>query len=454
MASMTVVGGGLAGCEAAWQLAERGHSVDLLEMRPERPTPAHETGDLAELVCANSLKSTALGTAHGALKAELGQLGSLLLSLAERHRVPAGQALAVDRRAFARAVTCTLQAHPRIELRRQECETLPQGPEMALLAAGPLVSEPLAGALADLLGAEHLYFYDAIAPIVERESVDERIAFWASRYGKGDADYLNCPMNRQEYETFYRALLQAERVTPRGFERAMFFDACQPVERIAESGPESLTFGPLKPVGLVDPRIDGRPWAVVQLRREDEAGSSFNMVGFQTRLTFSEQRRVFRLIPGLGEARFLRFGSIHRNTYLNAPVHLDPDLALKAAPHLFVAGQLSGGEGYVESIATGLWAALQMDARARATTLPAPPTTTTLGGLLGHLRTARGRRFQPSNVHWGLVQPLQRAPRRRRDRRAALGERALREMTAWVQQVGLRPAAEPPQAAASDSGQG
>lgn len=443
MTPITVVGGGLAGSEAAWQLAERGHAVRLLEMRPDPLTPAHATGNLAELVCANSLKSVALGTAHGALKAELQHLGSLLLAVAHRTRVPAGQALAVDREAFGRAVTEEITAHPLIELVRQECQTLPEGPTLALLAAGPLMSEPLAAALAALLGADHLHFYDAIAPIIEADSVDERVAFWATRYGRGEADYLNCPMNRGEYETFYLALRAAERVTPRGFEDARFFDACQPVERIADSGPESLTFGPLKPVGLIDPRTDERPWAVVQLRREDVAGTAFNLVGFQTRLTIPEQRRVFRLIPGLGAVRFLRHGSIHRNTYIDAPRHLAPDLSLRAAPHLFVAGQLSGGEGYVEAMATGLWAGLQMDARIRGVELPTPPATTTLGGLLRHLSAERGGRFGPSNVHWGLVAPLHKAPRRRRERREALGQRALAELVAWTEAVGLRRAHPP-----------
>ncbi len=441
--SITVVGGGLAGAEAAWQLARRGHAVRLLEMRPTRSTPAHETADLAELVCSNSLKSEALDAAHGALKAELRCADSLLLRCAQESRVPAGQALAVDRRQFSARVEAALAALPSLQIERRELTELPPADAgLCLLASGPLTSDALATALRTLLGAEHLSFYDAIAPIVDGDSVDLRIAFWASRYGKGEADYLNCPMNRQEYETFLAALLEADAVEARSFEQAQFFEACQPVEHIARSGPESLTFGPLKPVGLVDPRTDEKPWAVVQLRREDAAGRAFNLVGFQTRLRIPEQRRVFRLIPGLGEARFLRYGSIHRNTYIDAPRHLNADLSLRLAPWTFVAGQLSGAEGYLESVGTGLLAALQIDARLRGVALPPPPPSTTLGSLHRHLTWPHGgARFSPSNVHWGMVEPLLRPPRAKNLRRQALGERAVADFAAWWAQH-LGPAAE------------
>ncbi len=434
-----VVGGGLAGSEAAWQLLRLGHRVRMLEMRPRKMTEAHRTAGLAELVCTNSLKSERIDAAHGALKGELAVAGSLLLEVARATRVPAGQALAVDRAAFSEGVSEALESQPRFTLEIREVQDLSEvdgGPgSPTLVAAGPLCSDPLARSFERLLGEEHLYFYDAIAPIVDGSTIDYSIAFWATRYGKGGADYLNCPMNQEEYRTFLDALLSAERVDPRPFEDMRFFDACQPVEQIGDTGPESLTFGPMKPVGLVDPRTDEKPYAVVQLRRENPEGTAFNLVGFQTRLTFPEQRRVFRLIPGLGRAKFLRYGSIHRNTYIHAPRHLDQDLSLKEAPGLFVAGQLSGAEGYLEAVTTGLMAALFMDARLRGEPLPPPPRTTLAGGLLRYLThgPADGS-FSPSNAHWGLVPPLDVAPRGRRARqarRAMLGERAVADFRGW-----------------------
>ena len=432
MADVLVVGGGLAGCEAAWQLAERGHTVTLREMRPVRSTPAHQTQDLAELVCTNSFKSEDLGNAHGLLKAEMRDLGSILLRAADAARVPAGQALAVDRDVFAREMTERMQRHPNITVERGETTALPDG--RAIIATGPLTSASLAAGIATLLGDEGLAFYDSIAPIISDDSIDTEIAFFASRWDKGgDDDYLNCPMSREEYESFIRELRAADVYPGHDWENIPYFEGCLPIEVMAERGADTLRFGPMKPVGLRDPRTGKRPWAVVQLRREDRTGQMWNMVGFQTRLRTGEQRRIFRMIPGLAEAEFLRTGSIHRNTYLNFPARLNAYGAAPARPDLIFAGQLTGVEGYMESAASGILAGINMD-RILASQEPVlPPSTTMLGALLHYLRTAEPGRFQPMNSNFGLLDPLTDHIRDKSLRRERMVQRAREEFAAWVQ---------------------
>ncbi|HEX5829819.1 MAG TPA: methylenetetrahydrofolate--tRNA-(uracil(54)-C(5))-methyltransferase (FADH(2)-oxidizing) TrmFO [Gemmatimonadaceae bacterium] len=434
-----VVGGGLAGSEAAWQLAERGHRVLLHEMRPVRGTAAHKTDRLAELVCSNTFKSTELTNAHGLLKAEMRRLGSVVLRAADEARVPAGSALAVDRDVFSAGVSARLLAHPNVTLVRDEVTALPSP---AVIATGPLTSDALAKSVRARLGVESLAFYDAIAPIVSRESVDESIAFVASRWGKetmedaGDEGaYLNCPMSREEYEAFLDALVTADQYQGHDFDAAPYFEGCMPVEEMARRGRDTLRFGPLKPVGLVDPRTGQRPWAVVQLRREDRAGRMWNLVGFQTRLRIPEQQRVIRLIPGLGEAEFLRYGSIHRNSYLNSPSALLPHLALKDDPRVLFAGQITGVEGYTESTATGLLAGRNLSRLLAGEEPLLPPPTTMLGALYRYLREADPRHFQPMNANFGLVDDLPERVRDKQQKRERLAERALRDMDAWVESL-------------------
>ena len=429
-----IVGGGRAGCEAAWQLAERGHDVELREMRPVRASPAHTSHDLAELVCSNSMRSDSPEAAVGILKRELRALGSLILAAADLHRVPAGSALAVDRALFAREVTRRLEEHPRVTIRRGEVKAVPRtGP--VLLTPGPLISDALAADLAAALGAEHLSFFDAIAPIVDASSLDMDRLFAASRWDRGDGDdYLNAAMDAETYRTFVDALLVADRIRPPSFdgdELIPHFPGCQPVEVIAATGPDALAFGPLKPVGLRPP--DGsRPRAVVQLRTEDRARSAFNLVGFQTRLRRGAQEDVFRRIPGLENARFLRHGSVHRNTFVNAPAVLDGELRLRTLPDVRIGGQLSGSEGYVESVGTGLLAALFLHGELAAAPTPPPPPETALGGLLGYVTRGTGGRFQPSNMHFGLLPP---GRGRRRERRRAVSAAAAAAMDAWISAV-------------------
>ncbi len=429
-----VVGAGLAGSEAAWQLAEAGISVRLVEMRPVRTTPAHATDLFAELVCSNSLRGDAPVNAVGLLKREMETLGSLVLRAARSCAVPAGGALAVDRRRFAAEVTRAVASHPRITVERREVTELPGGP--AILATGPLTSEALHRALEGLLGEGALAFFDAMAPIVAADSLDWDRLFRASRWGKGGDDYLNAPMDREEYERFVRELLAAEKVPFREFEEeaACYFEGCLPIEVMAERGPDTLRHGPLKPVGLTDPRTGRRPWAVVQLRQDDLAAEHWNLVGFQTKLTRPEQRRVFRTIPGLENARFVRYGMIHRNTFVNAPAHLDPFLRLRRAPALRLAGQITGVEGYVESAATGLLAARLLAAELRGRTPAPPPPETALGGLVRHLTARRPEGFQPANVSWGLIRcPLELGRiRDRRQRRLAQAARALEAIRSWA----------------------
>ncbi|MGA2081310.1 MAG: methylenetetrahydrofolate--tRNA-(uracil(54)-C(5))-methyltransferase (FADH(2)-oxidizing) TrmFO [Holophaga sp.] len=401
---MDVIGAGLAGAEAAWQLARRGHRVRLREMRPGRLTPAHQTGRAAEMVCSNSFKSDDPLSATGILKAELKAMDSFILRCAEATRVPAGNSLAVDRDAFAERVSAELRAQPGI-LWSEEMVAAADPGRPTLVATGPLTAEPLAEWLATVCGSERLYFYDAIAPIVERDSIDTAVAFPATRYGKGDPDFLNCPLDREAYERFVDALLTAPRAELHDFDTP-YFEACLPIEVMADRGRETLRFGPMKPVGLDDPRTGRRPYAVVQLRQDDLAGDHFNLVGFQTRLKWGAQKEVFRLIPGLEQAEFVRLGSIHRNTYVQAPQVLDATLAVRRVPGLWIAGQLSGVEGYLESAAAGLAAALAMH-RAAGGLDPAPlPRETVLGSLLHYLANAALKDFCPTNAMLGLLPPL------------------------------------------------
>jgi methylenetetrahydrofolate--tRNA-(uracil-5-)-methyltransferase len=431
MHPLLVVGGGLAGCEAAWQLAERGRDVVLIEMRPVQRTPAHQGDALAELVCTNSFKSEDTANAHGLLKAEMRDLGSLVLAAAADARVPAGTALAVDRTAFARAVTQRLEAHSRIRIERRELRTLPETP--AVIATGPLTSHALADSIAALLGDGGLAFYDSIAPIVSFESIDTDVAYFASRWGKGgDQDYLNCPLTRDEYYAFIDALRAADVYPGHEWENIPYFEGCLPVEVMAERGADTLRFGPMKPIGLRDPRTAQRPYAVVQLRREDGSGQMWNLVGFQTRLRTAEQRRIFRMIPGLANAEFLRTGSIHRNTYLNFPARLDASGAPPARPDLIFAGQLTGVEGYMESAASGILAGINLGRIVDGRPPIVPPPTTMLGGLMHYLRTADPARFQPMNSNFGLLATLPGDPRRKDERRARTVERARREFSAWL----------------------
>jgi len=429
-----VVGAGLAGAECAYQLARRGVPVVLHEMRPVRPTPAHKTGDFAELVCSNSLRSDDPHHAAGLLKREMEELGSLIIAAARRTAVPAGSALALDRERFAREVTATLEGLPGVEIRRQEVTEIPAGE--TVLATGPLTSPAMAAALQGLLGSEYLYFYDAIAPIVDAESLDLSRLFWQSRYGKGGGeDYLNAPLDREQYLAFQRAVAEAEVVVPHEFEKAIFFEGCLPIEELARRGEDTLRYGPMKPVGLRAP--DGRrPYAVVQLRQENLAKSQLNLVGFQSRMKWGEQQRVLRMIPGLESARFERFGQIHRNTFVNSPVHLDRLYRVKSAPRVRLAGQITGVEGYLESAATGLAIGLYI-ALERAGGAPKPlPPTTALGALARHLTESDPARFQPANINYGLFPDLpERA--RKADRKAAHVERSRADLGAWAERHGI-----------------
>ena len=428
--TVTVVGGGLAGCEAAWALAERGVPVTLHEMRPTRTTPAHRTDWLAELVCSNTFKSLERVNAHGLLKAELRLLGSVLLEAADDARIPGGAALTVDRDVFARRVTERVSAHPRIVLERGEVTALPSP---GIVATGPLTSDALANAVAARLGIDSLAFYDAIAPIVAGDSLDVDRLYRASRYGKGGGDdFLNAPLTRGEYEAFLDALIAADQYPGQAFDPIPYFEGCLPIEEMARRGRDTLRFGPLKPVGLPDPRTGREPWAVVQLRQEDRAGQMWNLVGFQTRLRTGEQRRVLRGIPGLGEAEFLRMGSVHRNTYLNAPAALTAHLSAPDDERLLFAGQLVGVEGYTESLATGLLAGINMALLLDGERPRIPPAETMLGALYRYLRSAPPAHFQPMNANFGLLPPLDSPVRDKRRKREALAERALVAMRAFA----------------------
>lgn len=435
MERVTVIGGGLAGSEAAWQLLQAGLAVELVEARPAVQSPAHQSLLLGELVCSNSLRSADPQTASGLLKQEMSLVGSLIMEAANATRVPAGSALAVDRTAFSWRLTRSLLLHHRFRLRRGALDALPSDP--AVLATGPLTSTALSRSLAGLVGREGLYFYDAIAPIVDGTTIDEGRVFRGARRDPTCQDYINCPLDRRQYDHFVEALLLADQVPPHPFEEPRYFEGCLPVEVMAGRGYEVLAHGPLRPVGLQDPRSASRPHAVIQLRTEDESGQSYNMVGFQTRLLQREQRRVFRLIPGLERARFLRYGSVHRNSFLDAPRLLGPRLQLLAARHVKVAGQISGVEGYLESTAVGLVAGLLLAAELKGQTLEPPPRTTALGALITHVTRPRGEgeRFEPSNVTFGLLPPPQQKIKKRRERREHICQRALEHLQSWMEGV-------------------
>ncbi|OQX63223.1 MAG: methylenetetrahydrofolate--tRNA-(uracil(54)-C(5))-methyltransferase (FADH(2)-oxidizing) TrmFO [Anaerolinea sp. 4484_236] len=445
MTEITIIGGGLAGSEAAWQAAQNGIDVKLYEMRPRKETGAHQTGDLAELICSNSLGSNLPDRASGLLKSEMRRMGSMLLECAEENAVPAGGALAVDREGFARAVTGRIKKHPRIEVIRAEVTEIPQKP--TIIASGPLTSDRLSKAISALTGEEHLYFFDAIAPIVHFESINMDIAFRASRYGRGEqneGDYINCPFNKEEYERFIKALLEAERIELHSFEEEIkrgvkagahnYFEGCLPAEIIAERGEKSLAFGPLRPVGLDDPRTGRRPYAALQLRQDNLAGDLYNMVGFQTNLKFLEQRRVFRMIPGLENVEFARYGQMHRNTFISSPSLLRPTLQFHNRDDLLFAGQISGVEGYIGNIATGLLAGQNITRLLRGSPLLTLPKTTMLGALCYYITHASLKDFQPMKANFGIVPPLEQGGKKRnkRQRAAAYAERALLDLENYL----------------------
>lgn len=434
---VTVVGAGLAGSEAAWQIAQRGVRVRLYEMRPVRPTAVHRTSDCAELVCSNSLKSLDHATPHGLLKEEMAALGSKILECALAHRVPAGGALAVDRDEFARAVTTALASHPLISLVREEIVDIPVD-GIVVLAVGPLVADRLQAAIARFTGQDYLFFFDAIAPVIEADTIDRAIVFDASRYGKGGgADYLNCPMTREEYEAFVEALLAGEKAPLHEFDETPFFEGCLPIEEMARRGVDTLAFGPMKPVGLIDPRTGARPHAVVQLRQDNLAAEHYSMVGFQTQLRWPEQKRIFTTIPGLRNAEFVRLGQVHRNCYINAPRVLLPTLQTRERPTLLFAGQISGVEGYTESAATGLLAGMNAARLATGRPTLTLPEDTMLGALTRYISSADPANYQPQNAAFGLLPEAPSQSRRKQDRRAARSTKAMAALAAWIKSEGL-----------------
>jgi len=442
MKKIRIIGGGLAGSEAALQCARRGCAVSLVEMRPVQKTPAHETEMLGELVCSNSLKSESVDTAPWLLKEEMRRTGSRLIRIAAEVSVPAGHALAVDREEFAKRVTAEIAAEPLIELRREEATAI-DPEELTIIASGPLTSPALSDAIAQLTGAERLFFHDSIAPIVEADTIDESKVYRAARWGKGGDDYINCPMTREEYETFYQALLAAEPADGHDWDKAAYFEGCLPIEEIARRGPDTLRFGPMKPVGLRDPRTGKTPYAVVQLRQENLRAGSYNLVGFQNHLKFGDQARVMRLIPGLENATFVRFGQIHRNTYIQSPLLLDGLLRLRAHPQVLFAGQLSGIEGYVEAMATGMLAGVYAAQMAAGVEPTAAPRATALGSLTNYLSCAEAKRFQPANITFDLLEQLDETTRRKvRDkklRHKMVCDRALSALSEWLE-AGVNPA--------------
>ena len=433
MAELTVIGGGLAGCEAAWQAASRGVEVTLFEMRPARLTEAHKTGLLGELVCSNSLRSADVLSAPGLLKKELEMADSLIMKAAEASRIPAGSALAVDRGVFGEFLTHALSGSPMITIIREEVSALPDSP--SILATGPLTSARMAEALKKLLEHEYLHFYDAIAPIIDADSIECGKVYFGSRYGKGGDDYINCPMTRDEYEKFLDALSEADRVNVRAFENEKVFEGCMPVEVMVLRGKDTLRFGPMKPVGLPDPKTGREPYAVVQLRPENRERSAYNMVGFQTRLKWPEQKRVFSMIPGLEGAEFLRYGSVHRNTFVNSPQSLERDLTLKACPEVYLAGQLTGVEGYIESTAMGLVAGINASRKIKGKVSVEVPLTTAHGCLIHHI-TSPSKDFQPSNIHFGLFPAVNSDIKKKDLKRKMIVERALSDWAAYLEKVG------------------
>ncbi len=433
---LVIIGGGLAGSEAAWQAANHGAKVTLYEMRPKTETAAHKTEQLAEIVCSNSLGSNDPRSAPGILKQEMRQLGSLIIKVADDVAIPAGTALAVDRDQFAQKITQTLTEHPNVRILREEIQDIPED-AVCIIATGPLTSPKLSETITQLTRSKNLYFFDAISPIVDTDSLNMDRIFRASRYDKGTADYLNCPMDKETYNQFYDALIQADRVQPKSFENIPYFEGCLPIEVMADRGRQTLAFGPLKPVGLIDPKTGTRPYAVLQLRAENHHGSCYNLVGFQTKLTYPEQRRVFRMIPGLEQAEFLRCGSIHRNTFINVPILLKDTLQLKKQSNVFFAGQLVGVEGYVEAAASGGLAGLNAARLLSDQSLLTPPPTTAHGALLQYITTCEPKYFQPINTNFGLFPPLDTPIRDKQKKRQAIQERALSEFQTWIAQSGL-----------------
>ena len=427
-----IIGGGLAGCEAAWQLLRRGHAVQMYEMKPEKFSPAHKMENLAELVCSNSLKSNSLDNAHGLLKEEMRRLHSLIIAAADSTAVAAGSALAVDRAKFAREVEATLKANKNFSLGRTEITAIPQD-SLTIIATGPLTSDAMAQEIARMLNSPYLYFYDAIAPIIEADSIDMNKVFRASRYDKGTPDYLNCPLSEEEYKSFRQELLSGEKVAAKSFEDVKHFEGCLPVEVLAERGENTLAFGPMKPVGLINPRTGALPYAVVQLRRENTAGTLFNLVGFQTKLTWPEQRRVFRLIPGLENAEFARYGSIHRNTFIHSPSLLTPSLQLKDNENILFAGQITGVEGYTESAAMGLLAGLNAAFIMEGKELQPPPPQTAIGALVNYIVASESSaRFQPMNINFGLLDSLPSKKVKKKERNSRLVNQALQFLNDWI----------------------
>ncbi len=434
-----VVGGGLAGSEAAWQVAERGIDVILYEMRPAKMTPAHKTGGLAELVCSNSLGSHLSHSAPGLLKEEMRHLGSLIIRTADEVSVPAGGALAVDRERFSGSISTAIRNHPRITILHEEVKTLHAEGEVIIVSSGPLTSDALTEALKQAAQSDHLYFYDAISPIIETEGINFDVVFRASRYGKGGDDYINCPMDESQYNRFYDALMLADRVAEKPFEDTVYFEGCLPIEVLAERGKKTPLFGPMKPVGLIDPKTGKQPFAVVQLRAENRFGTAYNLVGFQTKLTWPEQRRIFRMIPGLEEASFLRLGSLHRNTFLNSPRVLSETLQLRTQPGLFLAGQIVGVEGYVESAAMGYLAGMNAARMLQGQETAVPPETTAHGALIHYITNSHPSFFQPININFGLFPPIKDMKKGRRkikkaERHQLIVNRALDELLLWIRQ--------------------
>ena len=433
---IVIIGGGLAGSEAAWQAANRGAKVTLYEMRPKEMTKAHKTGGLAELVCSNSLGSADPLNAPGILKEEMRRLGSLIITSAEQARVPAGSALAVDRDQFSLKITQALESHPNVRILHEEITEIPTDC-LCIIATGPLTSDKLSAAIRAVTQSHHLYFFDAISPIIDAESINMDIVFAASRYDKGGADYLNCPMDETQYNTFYDALMAAEKVQPKEFEKTPYFEACIPIEVMAERGRQTMLFGPLKPVGLEDPRTGKRPTAVIQLRTENVHRTCYNMVGFQTKLTYPEQKRVFRMIPGLEQAEFLRYGSLHRNTFINSPQLLLNTLQFKSRGTLFFAGQLVGVEGYTESAAMGGFAGINAARALAGLPLVTPPATTAHGCLVGHVASSDPKHFQPMNTNYGLFPPLAQPTRDKEKKRQLIAQRAREDFERWMTQSAL-----------------
>jgi methylenetetrahydrofolate--tRNA-(uracil-5-)-methyltransferase len=434
MTRVRIIGAGLAGSEAAWQCARRGVAVELCEMRPVRTTPAHQTSDFAELVCSNSLKSDSENTAPWLLKEEMRRAGSLLVEIARACSVPAGHALAVDRTTFAAKVTAAISGDSLITIRREEVTEVSED-QITIVATGPLTSDALSQEIARLSGSAHLYFYDSISPIVEADSIDMSKVYLAARYDKGSADYINCPMSKEEYDRFYDALLSSQSVEERDWEKLNYFEGCLPIEEIARRGRDTLRFGPMKPVGLKDPRTGRMPYAVVQLRQENLRADSYNLVGFQNHLKFGDQARTMRLIPGLENARFLRYGQIHRNTYINAPALLRETLQMKEHPRVLFAGQICGVEGYVESIASGLMAGIQASALANGADPLAPPRASAFGSLVHYISQADARKFQPANITFDLLPPLEQKVRDRQERHRQQCELALRQFDGWMEKI-------------------